>query len=103
MRELSQSVHQSWENIGDVVEGTLLKVETTTGKLKGKIARIQTDEGVVTVSAPTLLAQMLEDHWGEVGGKFVRITYTAKDKPKAAGQDGMKRFKVEVEDGEGGE
>lgn len=102
MRKLETASHVAWDEVGQVVEGTVLKLEMTTGKMQGKILRLQTEEGIITVSAPTLLAQQLEDNWSDVQGKFVRITFASQDKPSAKNKAGMKRFDVEVDDSENG-
>lgn len=97
MRKLDTAQHSTWEKTGQVVEGTLLKIERMTGDNTGYIARLRTDEGITTISCPALLSQALNDNFDELNGKLIRITFTKQDAAKGK-KSGMKHFDVEYDD-----
>lgn len=90
-----------WEKPGQVVEGTLRKIELSRGSTGGKMLHLVDAEGrPFMVSAPTLLAELIEENFDSLAEKYLTITYTAQDKPGKRGQSGLMRFNVDFDDDE---
>lgn len=84
----------SYENEGDVIEGTLVKVEDEVGMNKSKIYSLESEPGVFkSVWGSTILDQRMT--LVKVGQR-VRITYKGLSEKKP-GKNPAKIFKVEVD------
>lgn len=93
------SRHVKWENEGQSVQGTFVRMEVTSGKVKGHIVALRDEDGdVFTVSAPTLLAQLIADNMDKLKGREVAIRWVSTDAPTSKKKNGMKRFEVEYDD-----
>ncbi len=90
-----------WEHVGQVVAGVLTKVEMSRSSRGGKMAHLVNDDGeAFIVSAPTLLAEILEENFALLDGKRIVITFQEQDKPAKKGESGLMRFKVDYPDDE---
>lgn len=90
-----------WEKVGQVIEGTLVKVELSRSSRGGKMAHMVDGDGVpFLISAPTLLAELLEENFDALEGRHLTITFTEQDKPSRKGESGLMRFSVDYDDAE---
>jgi len=84
-----------WEKPGQVVEGTLRRIEMSRGGNAGKMLHmVDADGKPFMVSAPTLLAEVVEDNFDELHDEFLQIVFVSEDKPAKKGQSGLRRFEV---------
>ena len=90
-----------WERVGQVIEGRLHKVELSRSSRGGKMAHLADKDGApFIISAPTLLAEVLEENFDTLEGRWLTITFTEQDRPARKGDSGLMRFKVDYDDDE---
>lgn len=90
-----------WAHVGQVIEGILTKIEMSRSSRGGKMAHMVDDNGEgFIVSAPTLLAETLEENFGVLEGRRITITFTEQDAAKKRGESGLMRFSVDYDDAE---
>jgi len=88
-----------WEHVGQVVAGVLQKVELSRSSRGGKMAHLVNDDGEgFIVSAPTLLAEILEENFALLEGQRIVITFKEQDKPARKGESGLMKFTVDYPD-----
>ena len=88
-----------WEKPGQKITGTLLKVELSRGDNAGKMLHmVDADGKPFIVSAPTLLAEAVEENFSTLHEKEITITYTSQDKPAKGRKEGLRRFDIEWPD-----
>lgn len=88
-----------WNDIGDKVEGRITSIELSKSSRGGKMLHMVNSDGeAFMVSAPTLLAEMVESHFDMLEGEPVTITFVEQDSPQRAGESGLMRFKIDYPD-----
>lgn len=88
-----------WEHVGQVVAGVLQKIELSRSSRGGKMAHMVNDDGEsFIISAPTLLAEILEENFALLEGVRIVITFKEQDKPAKKGESGLMRFTVDYPD-----
>ena|SRR5689334_3687848 len=88
-----------WERVGQVIEGVLQKIEMSRSSRGGKMIHLVDDDGVpFIVSAPTLLAEIIEENFALLDGKKITIKFVEQDKPAKKGESGLMRFTVDYPD-----
>lgn len=94
--------YKAWEKEGQTFTGILKKIEASrSADMTGKFAVLEDEDGEeFSISAPTILADILESNLAKLVGEVITVTWTATDEPKKRGQKGVKRFEVEFDDGE---
>jgi len=90
-----------WEQVGQVIEGALVKIELSRSSRGGKMAHLADRDGVpFIISAPTLLAEVLEENFDRLEGRWLTITFSGQDKPSRKSESGLMRFTVDWDDAE---
>lgn len=93
--------YRKWEEVGQVIAGVLQKIELSRSSRGGKMLHMVDDDGVPFItSAPTLLAETVEENFDKLVGRRIEITFTEQEKPAKRGESGLMRFSIDYDDAE---
>jgi hypothetical protein len=93
--------YRRWEKVGQEMTGILVKLELSRSSRGGKMLHMVDADGVpFMVSAPTLLAEIIEENFPTLEGRNITITFSEQDKPAKRGESGLMRFTVDYDDAE---